>query len=243
MHSGTLEKRPGLEKRSGEATRQRILDAALARFARASYDEVTLRDIAGDVGVDVALVHRSFGSKEQLFAAAFTAAIQVDRLLAHENDELSAVFANDIFERDSSRGSTRADALQIFIRSLSSPLTRDILHAYASRDFIASVAAKIDGPARQQRAALFAACLIGVSILRDVLHLEPLGDASRKKSQPLIEKILGVCLDEACEAVPSTARLASVKAKIGKPRGLPASDAADGSDARPARRRRSSTPS
>lgn len=185
-----------LEKRSGEVTRQRILEAALARFAQASYEEVKLRDIAADVGVDVALVHRSFGSKEQLFAAVFTAAIQADRLLASEKVELSAVFAKDIFERASDPASRRADALQIFVRSLCSPQARDLLRAYAARDFIGPLAAKLHDPVQQQRAALFAACLIGIGILRDVLHVEPLLDESRKESQPLIETILGACLGD-----------------------------------------------
>lgn len=183
------------EKRS-ELTRRRILEAALVRFAQASYEEVKLRDIAADVGVDVALVHRSFGSKEQLFAAAFTAAIQADRLLALGKSELSAVFAADIFEHDHDPASRHADALQIFVRSLSSPQAKDVLRAYAAEDFIGALAAKLDAPAPQQRAALFVACLVGICILRDVLRIEPLRDEWRVESQTLIENLLDACLGE-----------------------------------------------
>ncbi|MFD2029187.1 TetR/AcrR family transcriptional regulator [Ancylobacter dichloromethanicus] len=59
---GTQNRRPG-----EGTTRQTILTAAAKRFASASYDEVSLRDISADVDVDVAYVHRSFGSKENLF--------------------------------------------------------------------------------------------------------------------------------------------------------------------------------
>lgn len=187
------------EKRSGEATRQRILTAAIARFAQASYEEVKLRDIAADVGVDVALVHRSFGSKEQLFAAVLAAASPSDRLLAADLRGLNVVFANDIF------ASKPSDALQIILHSLTSPLARDVLRAHGAMDFIGPLAAKLDGPARHQRAALFAACLTGIGILRDVLGIEALFDESREISQPLIERILGACLGEDCEVGPSTA--------------------------------------
>jgi AcrR family transcriptional regulator len=200
------------QKRSGEVTRQRILTAAIARFAQASYEEVKLRHIAMDVGVDVALVHRSFGSKEQLFAAVLSAASPYDRLLASDWSELSTVFANDMF------AAKQDDALQIALRSLTSPQARDVLRAHGAMDFIGPIAAKLDGPARQQRAALFAACLIGIGILRDVLRLEPLLDESRKAAQPLIERILGACLGDDREAGPSTAKAASVKAKTRKPR-------------------------
>ena len=56
--------------RNADATRADILAAARARFGAEGYERTTLRAIAGDVGVDPALVIRYFGSKQQLFAAA-----------------------------------------------------------------------------------------------------------------------------------------------------------------------------
>ena len=176
------------EKRSGEATRRRILSAAVTRFARASYEEVKLRDIAADVGVDVALVHRSFGSKEQLFAAAVVEACP-SALLSQERGRLSALFASFALE------SQQHDGLHIFVRSLTSPQARDLIRACCYRDFIGPLAAKLDGPAAQQRAALFVSCLIGFSILREVLRVEPL--LAEQDSGPLIERLLAACLDDA----------------------------------------------
>jgi AcrR family transcriptional regulator len=191
------------KKRSGSLTRQRIVKAALVRFAKVSYEEVGLRDIALDVGVDVALVHRSFGSKEQLFAEAFKAAIQSERLLSSKKTELGAALARNIFERDNDSTSGHTDALQIFVHSLSSPQAREVLRAFVLKDFIKPLAAKLDDRALQ-RAALITACLVGVSILRDVLRVKPLLDGSRAESQPLIERIFNVCLDENRETATST---------------------------------------
>ena len=55
--------------RNANATRQAILEAARVRFCADSYDEVGMRDVARDVGVDAALISRYFGSKEDLFVA------------------------------------------------------------------------------------------------------------------------------------------------------------------------------
>ncbi|HEY8063665.1 MAG TPA: TetR family transcriptional regulator [Methylosinus sp.] len=176
------------EKRSGDATRRRILAAAIARFAHASYEEVKLRDIAADVGVDVALVHRSFGSKEQLFAAAVVEACP-SALLSQDRGRLSGLFASFALE------SQQHDGLHIFVRSLTSPLARDLIRACCYRDFIGPLAAKLDGPDAQQRAALFVSCLIGFSILREVLRVEPL--LAGQDSGPLIERLLAACLDDA----------------------------------------------
>lgn len=50
-------------------TRQVVLEAARARFARDGYSGATIRGIAADAGVDAALVLQFFSSKEELFAA------------------------------------------------------------------------------------------------------------------------------------------------------------------------------
>ena len=58
-------------RRGGDSgTREAILDAARKRFAAHGYDGATIRRIAADAGVDPALVHHFFGTKERLFAAA-----------------------------------------------------------------------------------------------------------------------------------------------------------------------------
>ena len=59
-----------------DTTRERILKAAMLRFSTYSYEETGLRDIATDVGVDTAYVHRSFGSKEKLFREAVDAIVR-----------------------------------------------------------------------------------------------------------------------------------------------------------------------
>jgi AcrR family transcriptional regulator len=51
---------------SSENTRAEILRAARQLFATRGIDQVTVRDIAADAGVTHALVHRYFGTKEEI---------------------------------------------------------------------------------------------------------------------------------------------------------------------------------
>ncbi len=184
-------------KRSGEITRQRIQHAALKRFAEASYDEVGLRDIAADVGVDVALVHRTFGSKKNLFLEVFSAAASANRLLDAQTCQLGALFAQDLFETKSVRSADQIDALQLFVRSLSSSEAKSILRSFALQNFVEPLALKLRGRRAAQRAALFTACLIGVGILRDMLQIEPLQNRSKIDSRDIVAKILDTCLQGA----------------------------------------------
>ena len=58
-------RRPG-RWRTGQRNRQRILDAARERFMRDGYEGATVRAIAADAGVDVAMVYYFFDNKEGL---------------------------------------------------------------------------------------------------------------------------------------------------------------------------------
>lgn len=52
------------------ATRDRILDAAVAAFGSRWYDEVTIREVARDAGVALQTLRNHYPSKEELFTAA-----------------------------------------------------------------------------------------------------------------------------------------------------------------------------
>jgi AcrR family transcriptional regulator len=59
---GRTGRRPG-----ASGTRERIASAATRGFAASGFDGASIRSIAREAGVDPALVHHYFGSKERLF--------------------------------------------------------------------------------------------------------------------------------------------------------------------------------
>ncbi len=70
-------------RRAGDSgTKETILVAARRRFADHGYDGATIRSIAADAGVDPALVHHFYGSKEQLFVAAMRLPVAPREILA-----------------------------------------------------------------------------------------------------------------------------------------------------------------
>jgi AcrR family transcriptional regulator len=72
--------RAGKHLRSGENTRTAILDAAENLFAAASFDIVSMRDVAAKARVPLGLINYHFQSKEKLFEA----------IIARRSDELNA---------------------------------------------------------------------------------------------------------------------------------------------------------
>ena len=57
------------------ATRERILEAAWRSFSKNAYEQVRVADIASDAGVSAQTVYSRFGTKDQLFVAAWIWAI------------------------------------------------------------------------------------------------------------------------------------------------------------------------
>ena len=68
-------RRRGRPRRTEQAdTRERILGAAREEFSERGYEKTSVRGIAKAAGVDPALVHHYFGTKEQVFEAAIEVA-------------------------------------------------------------------------------------------------------------------------------------------------------------------------
>lgn len=70
MNKGPDRRGPG-RRTGGSDTRAEILQAARVRFVEVGFRAATLRMIAADAGVDPALINYFFGSKQELFGAAF----------------------------------------------------------------------------------------------------------------------------------------------------------------------------
>jgi AcrR family transcriptional regulator len=59
-------------------TQARLLAAAWRHFSERAYEQVRLRDVAADAGVTVQTLHARFGTKDDLFVAAWLAAVSVE---------------------------------------------------------------------------------------------------------------------------------------------------------------------
>ncbi len=84
-----------------DAVRSAILDAASRRFARHG-TKASLRDIAADAGVNLGLIHRHFGNKDDLLRAALTHHASAGAVMVLDEPDLAAAIRR-IFQ-DSSEG-------------------------------------------------------------------------------------------------------------------------------------------
>ena len=184
--------------RNAAATRQAILDSARRHFAREGYDTVGLREIAGDAGVDPALVCRYFGGKEQLLREA----VRGEKASLFEGvtpADLPARLAGILLEDEgeaSACGSTaeQTERLLILLRSASSPKASEIVREAAGEDILRPIASLLAGPAADTRAGLCLALLIGVGMLRSALAFGPLCGADAGELRAALERLFEAAL-------------------------------------------------
>ncbi|TDD19687.1 TetR/AcrR family transcriptional regulator [Nonomuraea diastatica] len=161
---GTAEPR---RRRDAAATRQALLEAARQRFARDRYEAVSVRDIAADVGVNVALVYRYFGSKAGLFAmAAADSAMfgQLDVPAEELPDRMAELYASG-----AGRSPGLDDLLAVWRLIGESPDPEGLTEKardYAENAVVGPFATVAAGDDPRLRAELAAALLTGIKVLR-----------------------------------------------------------------------------
>jgi AcrR family transcriptional regulator len=179
--TGVRPRRPG--RRPGTAdTRGRILDAARAAFGERGFDGATIRDIASRAGVDAALVHHYFGTKQRLFMAAMEMPVDfaavVPAMLAGPEDRLGerlVAFVLGLWERPEVR-----PMLQGVVRSAATdPVAAEMLRRLLAEGPLLALAGALDRPDAAVRASLAGSQLIGLAFARLVVGVEPLASMDR----------------------------------------------------------------
>lgn len=90
--SGVMTTKPP-RKRDAQATKARILEAAVEAFSKASYGDTGIREIAAMAGTSTTLLLQYFGSKAGLYEAALNAAMPVASVLAQPRETFGKTLA------------------------------------------------------------------------------------------------------------------------------------------------------
>jgi AcrR family transcriptional regulator len=170
-------RRPG-----NQNTREAILAAARTTFADLGYDRASIRAIATSAGVDPALVHHYFGTKDQLFLATVEVPIDpgeiVPRVLAGGPEELPERLVRtflSVWDHP-----VTGPAFVALVRSgLQHDLTTRILREFLTTRVLRRALSQLDlDPAEVPlRGSLVASQMIGLGMIRYIVKLEPMASA------------------------------------------------------------------
>jgi AcrR family transcriptional regulator len=189
-------KRPG--RRPGSAdTRGEILDAARAEFASRGYEKATVRGIARAAGVDAALVHHYFGSKDRVFLAALE--FPVDPAVVLEQvagdpagiGERLARIVVGLWDVPQAR-----ERLLAVLRTVASNEEMAVLlRGFARPRLIVPLAARIGGRDAEARVEMALAQIIGLAMARYVIAVEPMASLGAEELvallAPALQRLVG----------------------------------------------------
>ena len=158
-------------------TRQAILAAARTTFAERGFDAASIRVIATAAGVDPALVHHYFGSKEELFRATVEIPLDPAELLP----VVLAGGVDGVGERlvrtflgvwDSPAGQA---AVALLRSAVNNDWTARLLREFLVTQVLRRVLDHLDVPPAELplRGSLVATQMIGLAMMRYVIRLEP----------------------------------------------------------------------
>jgi AcrR family transcriptional regulator len=161
-------------------TRAEILEAARASFAELGYDRTSVRGVAARAGVDPALIHRFYGSKDDLLAAALTVALRPgERIPELMEGDVSALgerlvhYFLSVWEESPSR--------EVLIGMLRSAATNERaaaqLREFFGHEVLGRIATRLGHDDAELRATLASSQLLGLAMARYVIRFGPLASA------------------------------------------------------------------
>jgi AcrR family transcriptional regulator len=168
--------RPSRGRRPGAPdTRAAVLAAARAAFASKGFAGTTIRAVASDAGVDPALVHHYFGTKDDLFLASMQLPIDprdvISRIIEGPVDEAAERFLRAFL-------SVWDDPeLQPVLVAVARGVMDPTAHRLLSEGFLpvviqpVGVALGLERP--EHRMALVASQVMGLILVRYVMRVEP----------------------------------------------------------------------
>ncbi|MQA85053.1 MAG: TetR family transcriptional regulator [Streptosporangiales bacterium] len=179
-------RRPGPTETRGE-----ILAAARRLFGDLGYDGTTIRGIAREAGVDPALVHHFFGTKERVFVAAmefpFDPEDIVPEIIEGPRAELGERFVR-FFVRVWGDPQSRSGFLALVRSASSNERAAAMLRQFVTSALLARVAEHTGLP--RLRMELAAAQLMGIALMRYILKVEPLASADDDEVAALVAPVI-----------------------------------------------------
>jgi AcrR family transcriptional regulator len=175
---------PARGRRAGGAdTRGEILTAARALFAELGYGGTSIRKVAAEAGVDPALVHHYFGSKDDLFLAALELPADPRAVMAQVAAGDRASLGPRLVETvvgvwDDPH--TRLPLLALLRSSLSGGPGGTLLESALRRLIFGPLGEELGLDDAERRSSLVASQMVGLVVTRYVLCLEPIASMSRE---------------------------------------------------------------
>lgn len=175
-------RKPGRPAGSGNS-RQRVLDAARARFASDGFTATTMRRVAADAGVDVSMVMQFFRSKDELFAAVMnipeSALEKLSEVFERADEHLGERVVRAFFQAWDGAPEESEPLMAMLRNAMVNEQARHHLRDYIESRLTAGGTESL-GPDARARAGLALSMLVGVVTGRQIIGVPVLAGIGRE---------------------------------------------------------------
>jgi AcrR family transcriptional regulator len=165
-------------------TRGAIEDIARKRFAEYGYDRTSMRQVAIEAGVDPALVTHYFGGKLDLFLAVverpFDPAALIDQVVGERPDQVGQRLAGAVLEVLEDEVARRP-TLGMIRAATAEPAAAALVRDYLTRNVLLPIARRLDTDEPEYRAGLVMSQVVGMTLARYIIGIEPLASYPRER--------------------------------------------------------------
>ena len=168
-------RRPGVS-----GTREAILGAARRAFAEHGYQHATIRGVADLAGVDPALVHHYFGTKQELFVAAVQLPVNpVEQLMAVLDEDPGQAGRRmvETFLSVWDHAATQNPLLALVRSAVGDEHAAAMLREFITEEVLGQIAHRLGSADARLRATLVGSQIIGLAMARYIVKVEPLASA------------------------------------------------------------------
>ncbi len=148
-----------------------------------------MRAIARGAGVDAALLHHYFGSKDRLFLAALEFPVDPEQVVAHVLGgdrgvvgERVARFVLGLWEQPA----VLERLLALIRAAATTEAVAQLMREFAVGQLIGRIAAGLEVEDPELRTELMVSQIIGLAMVRYVIKVEPLASATTEELVPLL---------------------------------------------------------
>ncbi len=187
--------RPG-RWRSGAESKQRILETARVLFRQHGYGGTTVRAVAAEAGVDPAMVFYFFGTKQGLFGAAIemsaTLPTAIEAIFTGGLDGIGERVVRTLLEN-----MDRSDRTPLAMLTRSAPThdqSETLLREFIDREITGRLTAMLDTPDAALRAGMVNVQLLGLTVARYIVRIEPIASASADELVARFGPVVQHCL-------------------------------------------------
>lgn len=169
------------------------MEAARAEFAARGYEKASMRAIARAAGVDPALLHHYFGSKDRLFMAALEFPIDpgllMEQVLTGDRSAVGERVARFVF-RLWEEPTVRDRLLALLRTAATTEEVARLMRGFMVTALVGRLARELDVEQPELRVELVMSQIVGLAMARYVIGVEPLASASPEELVPLLGRTI-----------------------------------------------------